>query len=254
MSSGSDLVERPWQRIGFAAADQLFGGSVEDADAPLGVDADDAGARARQHRLGEAAAAVDEVARPHDVVALGAQFLRHLVESLAELGEIAFRTAHRHLDMEIAGRDDVGGADQPPDRRHQPVGEGKADPHRRQQHGQRDDREHQREGDLHADAPRFEIRVFRDADFGLLDLRQHARIDEAGDEQIGIVVAAQLDQRADIIGVPQQPGGRSVSPTWREPVRRRRRRVLEFGRQLDVRLDDDRASRAEHHRGRHVAQ
>ena len=36
------------------------------------VDADNAGAGACQHRLGETAAAVDDVTRPHDVVALGA--------------------------------------------------------------------------------------------------------------------------------------------------------------------------------------
>ena len=52
---------------------------------PVAVDADHAGAGAGEHRLGEAAAAVDHVARAHDVVALGAQFLRHPVEGLAEL-------------------------------------------------------------------------------------------------------------------------------------------------------------------------
>ncbi len=40
---------------------------------PVGVDADHAGAGAGQHRLGEAAAAVDQVAGAHDVVALRAQ-------------------------------------------------------------------------------------------------------------------------------------------------------------------------------------
>ena len=199
-----DLVERAPERVGLAAADELLGGAVEDADAALAVDADDAGAGAGEHRLGEAAAAVDHVAGAHDVVALGAQLLRHLVEGLAELGEIAFRAAHRHLDVQIAGRDDVGGADQPPDRRHQAVGEVEADPHRRQQHGERDHRVHQRERDLDAEAPRLEIGVLGDAGLGLANLRQHLRIDEAGDVEIGVVVAAQLDDRGDVVGVVEE--------------------------------------------------
>ncbi|MEY9184765.1 hypothetical protein ABIA41_006200 [Bradyrhizobium sp. USDA 313] len=66
-------------------------------------DADDAGARRGQHGLDEAAAAVDQVAGIDELVALAAQFLRHLVEGLAQLGEIAFRLMHGHLDMEVAG-------------------------------------------------------------------------------------------------------------------------------------------------------
>ena len=38
--------------------------------AAFAVDADNAGAGAGQHRLGEAAPAVDEVARAHDIIAL----------------------------------------------------------------------------------------------------------------------------------------------------------------------------------------
>jgi len=53
----------------------------------------------------------------------GAQLLRHLVEGLAELRQIALRAMHRHLNMQISGRNGVGGVHQPPDRRHQPVGE-----------------------------------------------------------------------------------------------------------------------------------
>ena len=127
------------------------------------VDADDAGARARQHRFGKPPAAVDQVARAHDVVALGAQLLRHLVEGLAELGEIAFGAPGRHLDVEIAGRDDLRGADQAADRRNQIIGEIEPDPHRREQHDQRDHRVHQPERDLNADPARLEIGVLRDA-------------------------------------------------------------------------------------------
>ena len=105
---------------------ELFGRAVEDADAALAVDADHAGAGAGQHRLGKSPPLVDDVARAHDVVALRAQLVGHPVEGLAELGEIALRAPHRHLDVEIAGRHDVGGADQAADRRDQPVGEVRA--------------------------------------------------------------------------------------------------------------------------------
>ena len=46
-----------------------------------------------------------------------AQFERHLVEGVAEMAEVAFRPARRHLHIEIAGGDLVGRADQPADRR-----------------------------------------------------------------------------------------------------------------------------------------
>ena len=146
--------------VGLALPDQLLGRAVEDADPAVGVDADDAGARAREHRFGETAAAVDLIARAHQVVALRAQLLRHLVEGLAELGEVALPAPHRHLHIEIAGRNQIGGADQAADRRDQPVREVKPDPYRREQHDQRDHGVHQREGDLHADAARLEIGEF----------------------------------------------------------------------------------------------
>src|SRR5260370_33890850 len=82
---GHDLFERVPEGLCFARSDQFLGRAVEDADMAVAGEADDAGAGAGQHRFGEAAAAVDKIPRPHDVVALGAQFLRHLVESRAEL-------------------------------------------------------------------------------------------------------------------------------------------------------------------------
>ena len=150
--------------------DQLFGGTVEDADAARIIHADDAGARRGQHRLDEAAAAVDEVAGVDELVALAAQLLRHLVEGLTELGEVAFRLVHGHFHMEIAGRDRLGRVHQPPDRRDQRVGEVEADQHRGHQDGQRDHREHQRERDLDAEPARLDLGVFGDADLGLLEL------------------------------------------------------------------------------------
>ena len=88
---------------------------------------------------------------------LAAQLRGHLVEGLAEMGEVAFGLPHRHLDVEVAGRDLVGGVDEPPDRRDEPVREIQAEPDRREQHDQRDQREHRGEGDL--DARRFFCRA-----------------------------------------------------------------------------------------------
>ena len=168
------------------------------------VDADNAGAGACQHRLGETAAAVDDVTRPHDVVALGAQFLRHAVEGFAEMGQIAFRLMNRHPHIEVAGGHDIGGADQPPDRRDQAVGEIKTDPDRRQQHGERDDRVHQCEGDLHAKTPLFDCGIFDGALPGRLQLRHDARIEQPRHVQIIIFVTAQFDDRRHVIRVRQQ--------------------------------------------------
>ena len=145
-----DFAERMAQRFGAGMSDQPFGRTVEDADQPFRVDADDAGAGARQHGLGEAAAAVDDVARAHDIVALGAQLLRHLVEGLAQLREVALRAPDRHLHMQISGRHHLRRSDQAPDRRDQIVRKVETDPHRGKQHDQRDDSIHQAEGDLHA--------------------------------------------------------------------------------------------------------
>src|SRR5207245_2050335 len=58
----SDLVELPAECLRLGMTDQPFGGPVEDADAALGVDTNDASTRARQDRFSEAAAAIDEVA------------------------------------------------------------------------------------------------------------------------------------------------------------------------------------------------
>ena len=83
------FLDRLAEGFGLAGLDQFFRRTVEDADVSLGVDANDAGAGAGQHGLGEYAAAVDEVAGAHDIIALGAQLLRHFVEGRAELRDIA---------------------------------------------------------------------------------------------------------------------------------------------------------------------
>src|SRR5581483_12016459 len=112
------------------AADQLFRRPVEDADGAIAVDADDSGAGAGQHRLGEAPTAVDEITCVHDVVALRAEFLCHAVERLTEMREIPFRLPYRHAHIKIACRDRVSRTDEAANRRDQAVRKIQPDPDR----------------------------------------------------------------------------------------------------------------------------
>ena len=70
----------------------------------------------------------------------------------------------------------MGGVHEATDRRHQPVGEIEPNQHRGHENRQRDHRKHQRERDLDAESARFDLGVFGDARLGLLQLRDHARI------------------------------------------------------------------------------
>ena len=200
---GHDIGQRAPECVGFGTSDQSFRGPIQNADAALGVDPDDAGARSGQHSFGETTAAIDQVTRAHDVVALGPQLLRHLVEGLAQLGEVALGAPGRHLNVEIAGRDNLSRADQAADGRHQVIGEVQSDPDRRQQHDERDHRVHQSECDLNADLACREIGILSDAGLRRPQLREHARIEQACNVQIEVVVAAQLDDGGDIIVIEE---------------------------------------------------
>ncbi len=94
----------------------MLGRSVQDTDLAVVIDAENARAGACEHRFAEPPAAVDQVASAHQVIALRAQIVRHPIEGLAELPEIALRPVDRDLDVQIAGRNHVGGADQAADR------------------------------------------------------------------------------------------------------------------------------------------
>ena len=218
--------QRMVQRLGLGIADKFLGRTVQNADAAGSVDADDAGTGRRQHRLDESPAAVDQVRGVHQFITLGAQFGRHLVEGLAELREVTFRLVHRHLDMQIAGRNDIGGAHQIADRRHQPVGEIQPDQHRRHQDGERDHRKHQREGDLDAEPAGFDLGIFGHAGLGLLELRDHARIEQPRHIQERIVEGVQPDHRSDVICVGKDRDLRLVLIDIAEEILRRRREVL----------------------------
>ena len=56
-------------------------------------------------------------------ILLEAQFGGHLVEGGAEIGEIAFRRAHGHLNVKVAGGDLICRGDQTADRTEKAIGE-----------------------------------------------------------------------------------------------------------------------------------
>ena len=240
-----DRRKRTAENVRLGSRDELLGRPIDDTDAPLGIDPDHAGARPGQHRFGETAAAVDDVVRAHEVVALGPQLLCHIVEGFAELRQIPLAAADRHLHVQVSGRDLICRADQPADWRHQLVGEIEPDPYRGQQHDQRDDRVHQGEGDLHAQPAGLETGVFRHALLGRLQLLDHARIDRARDIEIRIVVAAQLEQRGDGLGFGEQRDLRLAVAYFLEGAARRRDEVAGG---LEIRALDDRQVAADHQR------
>src|SRR5205823_4324278 len=108
---GHDIGQRAPECVGFGTSDQSFRGPIQNADAALGVDPDDAGARSGQYGFGETTAAIDQVTRTYDVVALGPQLLRHLVEGFAQLGEHARieQTCNVQIEVIVAAQLDDGG-------------------------------------------------------------------------------------------------------------------------------------------------
>ena len=79
------LHERLAESLRFGPPDKPLCRSVENADAAFRVDADHAGGRSRQYSFGETTTTIDEIASAHDVIALRAQLLGHLIEGLAQL-------------------------------------------------------------------------------------------------------------------------------------------------------------------------
>ncbi|OIQ70698.1 hypothetical protein GALL_476890 [mine drainage metagenome] len=218
------------QRLRFRVTDKLFGGPVENADAAGSIHTDNAGARRRQYSLDKPAPAVDKVARAHQVIALGTQLLRHLVECLAELRQIALRTEHGHLDVEVAGGDDIGGTHQTPYRGNQPVGEIQSDQDGGHQDRQRDHRKYQGEVHLNAEPPGLNLRIFGDARLGLLQLGDDMGVELTGDIEEGIVEGPQPDHRCDVVLFRQHRNlGLGLVDIAKEFSRRRREGKLDAG-------------------------
>ena len=102
--------------------EQARGGAVDDGDLAVAVQADHAGADARQHGFGEAAALVDLPVGGDQIAALGVELLGHAVEGKAQRADLVVVALDFDLRLEIAFRNALGRADQAGDRPHQPVG------------------------------------------------------------------------------------------------------------------------------------
>ena len=242
-SGWSSVSDSAWP-ISFSA-ERLRMPTLPEASTPMmPALADDSTASMKRRRLSIRLAGVDQF------VALGAQLLGHLVEGFAELRQIAFRLVDGNLDMQVAGRNDVGGAHQAADRRDQPVGEIQPDQHRGHQDGQRDHREHQREGDLDAEPARLDLGVFGDAGLGLLQLADDVRIEQPRDIKEGVVERAQADDGGDVVRFRKYRDLRLVFVDIVEEVRRRRREVLP---DAGLRRFQDIAILVDQHRARQVA-
>ena len=126
----------------------------------IGIEADDAGGHARQHRFGEAAALVELLIGGDEIVALLLQLLGHAVEGARQRLEVAWSFELGDLGVEIAGRDAPRRIEQAHHRRHDAVGEPQAEPDRRQKEDQRHAGIHQREGHLDARALLQQLVVF----------------------------------------------------------------------------------------------
>src|ERR1700681_4926968 len=117
------VAERDADEIHLRAVEQLLGRAIDDRNAALGIETDDARSHAREHRLGKTAALIDLVARADDVFVLRAKLVGHLVEALAEVGEIPLTPPQGDFDVEISRCDEIGGADQAADWGSQPIRE-----------------------------------------------------------------------------------------------------------------------------------
>ena len=186
-----ELGHRLGQRLAGEArllgAEQRLGRAVDQRDGAVGVDADDAGRHAGQHRLHEAAALVELGVGADQLVALALELRRHGVEGRAEHGEVAVGRIDVDLDVEIAFGDLLRRAHQLADRRDEAIGEPHADPDGREQQGQRDRHIHEPEGHLHAGAALLEQLILGDIGAGLAQLLQHARVHRPDHIEIGVV-------------------------------------------------------------------
>ena len=113
---------------------------------------------------------------------------------------------------------------------------------------------HQRESDLDAEAPRLEIGPLGDAGLGLANLRQHLRIDEARDIEVGIVVAAQLRHRTDVVRVVEEADLRRAFAAFDSASAGGTAGGLNSGGSWMSAVRIGRAVAVEHHRRRQVAQ
>ena len=109
---------------------QARGGAVDDGDVAVAVQADHAGADARQHGLGEAAAFIVQPVGGHQIGALGGELLGHAVEGVAQIGDFVVVRATFTCAVRSPSETRSAALDQIGDRPHQPVGGPDAGPDR----------------------------------------------------------------------------------------------------------------------------
>ena len=120
---GRDRRQAPCLRSALALLEQGLGRAVEQQDAVLRIDRDDAGGDARQHRLDEGAAGVELGVGGAQRVGLLLEPPGHPVERGRQRLHLVLGLGDRHARREIAGLDPPGGVDQLADRPDQAVGE-----------------------------------------------------------------------------------------------------------------------------------
>ena len=134
------------------------------------------------------------------LAALARELGGHPVEGAAERGELVrVRALLRHAGEEVAAAHAVGGGDQPAHRRHELVGEVEAGPDGGEQEEQRHDDEQEGRGDLDAGAAGLELLVLGDDRLRALDVAQHLGVDEAADDQVGVVEVLEPDDGAHAV-------------------------------------------------------
>ncbi len=188
----------------FLHAQQVLGGAVDEGDGTIGIEANDAGGDAGEHRLHETAPFVERRVGADQRIPLALELRGHGVEGGAEHGEIAVGRFGVDGDIEIAAGDLLGRAHQLADRRDKAVREPHADPDGGQQQGQRDGHVHQPEGDLHPRPALLEKLIFRGVGACFAQLLQHLRIHRTEHVEVGIVEIVQRFDRANERGLPRR--------------------------------------------------
>ena len=166
----------------FVAPQHGAGAGIDQRHRAKRIQPDNAGRHALHHRLGELAALFIHLVGGQQGFALGLELLRHPVETIGQIAQIATAVLHRNLHIQIAASDAIGGNHQVSDRVDEAVGERDADPQggQQQHHGQADI--HDGEGDLEHHPVRRILPVFGDVLVGQPHVFEHFGFHRPGHE------------------------------------------------------------------------
>ena len=132
-NSGSAVLNGLAEQVLFRRAEKLQGGTVGERYFVIGINANDAGAHARQHGFGEAPPLVKLVICLQQFVLMLGHLIGHEIEGAGQ----RFQIADAFDGADLGGKITLGHAprciQQAHNRCHQPVGKPQADPHGRQQ-------------------------------------------------------------------------------------------------------------------------